>query len=101
MKKECKIENLMFLISKKWMLMIIKTLIDKKRLRYKDLNKSLSGISPKTLSDRLKELEKMNIIERKSFAEIPPRVEYSLTKKGEELGRALMPVVEWSLKWDT
>lgn len=101
MKKECTIENVMFLISKKWMLMIIKSLIDKKCLRYKDLNKSLNGISPKTLSDRLKELEKMNIIGRKSFAEIPPRVEYSLTEKGEELGRALMPVVKWSLKWDS
>lgn len=101
MKKECKIENLMILIGKKWMLMIIKNLIDNKNLRYKDLYKSLNGISPKTLSDRLKELEKMKVLDRRSFAQIPPRVEYSLTKKGEELGMALMPVVQWSLKWES
>lgn len=54
-------------------------------LRFRDLLKSLDGISPKTLSLRLKELEYHGIVERKVFPEVPPRVEYTLTEKGERL----------------
>jgi DNA-binding HxlR family transcriptional regulator len=54
------------------------------------LQRSLTGISPKTLSDRLKRLEEAEVIIRRCFAEVPPRVEYSLTGKG----RALLPVIE-------
>lgn len=58
--------------------------------------KKLDGISPKTLADRLKELEDANIIKREAFAEIPPRVEYSLTKEGIELRNAVIPLMEWA-----
>ncbi len=55
-----------------------------------NLERSLAGISPKTLSERLKRLEEAQVIERHCFAEVPPRVEYSLTAKGH----ALLPVIE-------
>ncbi|GBE17507.1 MAG TPA: transcriptional regulator [Euryarchaeota archaeon] len=95
----CNIEETMQLLSRKWTLMIIKALIDHGRLRYTELAGSLNGISPKTLSDRLKELKQVGIVRRKSFAEIPPRVEYSLTEKGIELGESLSAIVDWSVKW--
>ena len=60
--------------------------------------KNLGTISPKTLSDRLKELEKAGLIIRESFAEIPPRVEYSLTKEGIELRNLMIPLIEWASK---
>ncbi|GBE18601.1 HTH-type transcriptional regulator YodB [archaeon BMS3Abin16] len=72
---------------------------DHGRLHHKGRVESLKGISPKTLSDRLKELEKKGIIERHSFQEISPRVEYSLTEKGAELGSALQGIVDWSDRW--
>jgi len=58
----------------------------------------LEGISPKSLTDRLRELERMDLVERTVFAEIPPRVEYSLTRDGSELRRVLMPLMEWASK---
>lgn len=99
MKNGCRIEGTIQLTSKKWTLMIIKTLMDHETLRYKELAAKLNGISPKTLSDRLKELEKEGIIQRHSYPEIPPRVEYSLTEKGIELGQSLRAIVDWSAKW--
>ena len=57
---------------------------------------TLNGISPKTLSDTLKELRTEGLIMRQSFAEIPPRVEYSLTKDGVELRKSIIPLLEWT-----
>ena len=56
----------------------------------------LPGISPKTLSDTLKELEAEGLIKRESFAEIPPRVEYSLTQDGIDLRDAILPLLRWT-----
>ena len=56
----------------------------------------LGGISPKTLSDTLKELQSEGIIKRESFAEIPPRVEYSLTNDGVELRKSIIPLLKWA-----
>ncbi|VVB68936.1 HxlR-like helix-turn-helix [uncultured archaeon] len=55
----------------------------------------LLDISPKTLSDNLKELESEGLIKRESFAEIPPRVEYTLTTDGKELRDAIIPLLKW------
>ena len=60
------------------------------RSRFCELERSLSGISPRTLSLRLRALEEQGIVERHTFPEVPPRVEYSLTPKGE----ALVPLIE-------
>src|SRR6188508_3834427 len=76
-------------ISGKWTLLIIRDLADD-ALRFCELERSLDGISPRTLSLRLRALEEEGIVERRTFPEVPPRVEYALTEKG----RALVPIVE-------
>src|SRR6187402_1340246 len=76
-------------ISGKWTLLIIRDLA-KGSSRFCELERSLEGISPRTLSLRLRALEEEGIVERHTFPEVPPRVEYALTAKGE----ALVPLVE-------
>lgn len=73
----------------KWTLILIRDLAEGSR-RFCELERSLSGISPRTLSLRLRALEEEGIVERNTFPEVPPRVEYALTTKGE----ALIPLVE-------
>jgi DNA-binding HxlR family transcriptional regulator len=73
----------------KWTLLIIRDLADG-RSRFCELERSLQGISPRTLSLRLRALEEEGIVARETFAEVPPRVEYALTEKG----RALVPIIE-------
>jgi DNA-binding HxlR family transcriptional regulator len=76
-------------ISGKWTLLIIRDLADSS-LRFCELERSLEGISPRTLSLRLRALEEQGIVERRTYPEVPPRVTYELTDKG----RALVPLIE-------
>lgn len=91
----CPLGGVMEIISKRWALLIIGAIGNSKKLRYNDIMKKLGSISPKSLSDRLKELEMADLIRREAYPEIPPRVEYSLTDDGEELRKALMPLMQW------
>jgi len=68
-------------------------------VRHKQFKKSLKGISSKTLSTRLSELVSEGILERQTFAEIPPRVEYRLTSKGQELIESITDLLNWMRKW--
>ncbi len=70
-------------------------------VRYKQFRQTLKGISSKTLSYRLKELEKAGVLERQSFNEIPPRVEYKLTAKGQELVESVINLLQWMRKWSS
>ncbi|TKI57647.1 helix-turn-helix transcriptional regulator [Brevibacillus antibioticus] len=81
----CPIAKTLDVIGTKWTFLIIRDLLIEGTLRFSDLLKSMDGISPKTLSLRLKELEEHGILERKVFPEVPPRVEYTLTEKGKRL----------------
>jgi len=92
----CPFEGVIEVISKKWALLIVNALGNRGRLRFNDLMKELGGISPKTLSDTLKELQVEGLIKREPFAEIPPRVEYSLTQDGMELRKATIPLLKWA-----
>ena len=92
----CPLKGVIDLISKKWALLIINTLGNHGKLRFNKLMQTLQGISPKTLSDTLKELQAEGLIKRESFAEIPPRVEYSLTKDGVDLRKSIIPLLEWT-----
>jgi DNA-binding HxlR family transcriptional regulator len=76
-------------VCQKWTLLIVRDLAEG-RSRFCELERSLAGISPRTLSLRLRALEEHGIVERHTYAEVPPRVEYSLTS----MGRALLPLVE-------
>src|SRR5689334_12277908 len=73
----------------KWTLLLIRDLAEGSA-RFCELERSLAGISPRTLSLRLRALEEEQIVERQEFGEVPPRVEYALTDKG----RALLPIVD-------
>ena len=73
----------------KWTLLLIRDLAEG-RSRFCQLERSLEGISPRTLSLRLRALEEEGIVERHTFPEVPPRVEYALTEKG----RALLPIID-------
>ena len=77
------------IISGKWTLLVIRDLADGCS-RFCELERSLEGISPRTLSLRLRALEAEGIVERRTYPEVPPRVEYTLTAKGE----ALVPLIE-------
>lgn len=77
------------IISGKWTLLVIRDLAEGSR-RFCELERSLAGISPRTLSLRLRALEEHEIVERHTYPEVPPRVEYALTEKGE----ALMPLID-------
>ena len=68
-------------------------------VRYKKFRDTLKGISSKTLAHRLQELEKGGILERHSYNEIPPRVEYRLTQKGQELVESIIDLLQWMRKW--
>jgi DNA-binding HxlR family transcriptional regulator len=77
------------IICGKWTILVIRDLADG-RTRFCELERSLAGISPRTLSLRLRALEEQGIVERHTYPEVPPRVEYSLTPKG----KALLPLIE-------
>jgi DNA-binding HxlR family transcriptional regulator len=77
------------IISGKWTLLVIRDLAESNR-RFCELERSLEGISPRTLSLRLRALEECEIVARHTYPEVPPRVEYALTEKG----KALIPVIE-------
>ena len=68
-------------------------------VRHKQFRQLLKGVSSKTLALRLKELEKGGILERQSYNEIPPRVEYNLTPKGQELVESIINLLQWMRKW--
>ena len=92
----CPLEGIINIIGKKWTLQIVAVIGNNKKLRYNEIMTKLGGISPKSLADRLKELKLQGLVKREAFAEIPPRVEYSLTEDGEELRNKMMPLMEWA-----
>ena len=92
----CPLKGIIDIISKKWALLIINALGNCGKLRFNKIMETLNGISPKTLSDTLKDLQTEGLIKRESFAEIPPRVEYSLTNDGVELRKSIIPLLEWT-----
>jgi DNA-binding HxlR family transcriptional regulator len=68
-------------------------------VRYIKFRNSLKGFSSKTLAIRLKQLERNEILERRAYKEIPPRVEYRLTNKGQELVESVVDLLQWMRKW--
>ena len=87
-------------LGKKRVLPILNNLSTKEVTRFNELKKILSGISNTTLSDRLADLEREGLIYKKIYAEIPPRVEYSLTKHARELEVILRDLGRWADRWE-
>jgi DNA-binding HxlR family transcriptional regulator len=70
-------------------------------VRYLKFKKTMNGFSSKTLAIRLKEIERNRILHRQAFNEIPPRVEYRLTAKGQELTESIFDLLQWMIKWSS
>ena len=94
----CPIERTASLIGDRWTPLIVRDLAPGCR-RFSELQRSLGGISPKTLSDRLRRLEDAGVITRACFAEMPPRVEYRLTDKGLALLGIIESMREFGMTW--
>lgn len=96
--KGCPIEAAVNILEGKWTLLILRELFTGTK-RFGQLRSALSGVSPKTLSERLRILEQQGIVERKIYPEIPPRVEYSLTELGQTLSPIIGSLKDWGTQW--
>ncbi|MFI3208304.1 MAG: helix-turn-helix domain-containing protein [Eubacteriales bacterium] len=92
----CPVETTLTLISDKWKILILRDLSTGTK-RFGELKKSVTGVSPKVLTSNLRAMEENGIINRVVYAEVPPKVEYSLT----ELGHSLEPVLDAMAIWGT
>ncbi|MEY3870999.1 MAG: hypothetical protein RLZZ338_4893 [Cyanobacteriota bacterium] len=96
--KSCPIQFMLELLGSKWSVLILKELFSRDH-RTHELLEALPGISSKTLTMRLRELEKYGLIQRTVYPEIPPRVEYSLTEKGRELQPIMLALKQVGQIW--
>ncbi|MCI8912480.1 MAG: helix-turn-helix transcriptional regulator [Clostridia bacterium] len=94
---ECPVATTVQLIGNKWKLLILRNLMYDSKQRFKDFIKTIPAISKKVLTDNLRSLEEDKLIEREVFAEVPPRVEYSLSP----LGQSLKPILDAMYIWGT
>lgn len=96
--KNCPVAHSLGIIGDSWTILILRDLLLDGSRKFQELQDSLTGISPNTLSARLKKLEGNGVIERRFYGEHPPRAEYVLTKKGRELGPVVKALREWGTK---
>lgn len=96
-KKLCPITQVMDLLGQKWILIILYNLNNVDVMRFNEISDNL-GISPRTLTKRLLELEEKGLVNKKKFNTIPPKVEYSLTKKGKGLIESFSQLNDWAEK---
>jgi DNA-binding HxlR family transcriptional regulator len=92
---ECPVARTLTIIGDRWAILILRDLFQQGPRKFADLETSLVGVSPKTLSDRLKRLTAAGILEQKFYSMHPPRAEYILTSKGKELGPIVKTMREW------
>lgn len=94
---DCPVVTTVRLIGNKWKLLIIRNLVYDGTQRFTDFIRTIPGISKKVLTDNLRALEADGLVRRKAFAEMPPRVEYSLSP----LGKTLLPIIDALKAWGT
>jgi len=94
----CPIARVLDIIGERWTILILRDLSVSGPRRFQDFERSLAGISPNTLSGRLKRLEQAGIVERRFYEQHPPRAEYVLTEKGAELRPILRTMFDWGRK---
>ena len=95
---ECPVATTVSLIGSKWKLLIMRNLLARP-WRFNELQKNLEGISQKVLTDSLRSMEADGIITRTVFPEVPPRVEYALSKLGESMRPIIKSMEEWGLEY--
>src|SRR5687767_8813683 len=98
MDRTCPVCRTAEIISGKWTLLVIRDLAEENK-RFCELERSLEGISPRTLSLRLRSLEEQGVVERHTYPEVPPRVEYALTSKGRDLAPLIEDMREYGKRW--
>jgi DNA-binding HxlR family transcriptional regulator len=91
---DCPVETALMMMGDRWKMLIVRDLLTGTK-RFGQLRKGLTGISQKVLTDHLRIMEENGLVNRKVYAEVPPRVEYSLT----ELGKSLKPIHDAMWKW--
>ena len=96
----CCLRGIMPTISRKWAICIITEIGRHQPMRFSEIMKNCGEISPKSLADVLKDLHNARLIERVSYAEIPPRVEYILTREGNDLIEAIGPLLKWAKQYN-
>lgn len=96
---ESPVERAMALVGDKYSFQIIQILSQFGRQRFVELEAQVTGISPRTLSARLKHLERYGLISRHQYPTIPPRVEYELTEKGQTMKPILDAIESWANQW--
>lgn len=94
----CPVEITLTLISDKWKALILRDLIDGSK-RFGELKKSIGNVSQKVLTAQLRAMEESGLVNRKVYAEIPPRVEYTLTEVGHSLRPVLDSMMNWGLEY--
>ncbi len=94
----CPVARTLDIIGERWAILILRDLFLQGPRKFQDFESSLAGISPNTLSARLKRLEEAGIINRRFYEEHPPRAEYLLTPKGRELGPVMKLLRAWGEK---
>ena len=92
----CPVETTLMLIGDKWKVLILRDLMPGTK-RFGELKKSIGNVSQKVLTAQLRDMESNGLVHREVYAEVPPRVEYSLT----ELGRSLKPILDAMVEWGT
>ena len=90
----CPVTRAVDVLDGKWTILVVRDLLGGTK-RFSDLRRSLAGVSPKTLTDRLRALERHGLVNRRIYAEVPPRVEYSLTEAGKTLEPVLVALSDW------
>jgi len=96
--KECPFRQTLDTLDGKWKFAIIYELLKKDKYRFKELERQVEGITPRMLIKELKSLEKSDIINRKQYPTVPPKVEYSLTEHGITLEPIMTVMSEWGVK---
>ena len=95
----CPLERAAKIIGDRWITLILRELFLKGACRFQDFNEGIPSISPSLLSDRLKKLLELSIIELKQYSNHPPRYDYHLTDKGMDIGKILISMREWGEKY--
>lgn len=91
----CPVETCAFLVGSKWRLLIMRDLLANDSMRFKELQRSIGKVSQKVLTSNLREMEDAGLVVRRVYAEVPSRVEYSLT----DMGKDLQPVIDAMWRW--
>lgn len=94
-----KFENAFELLGKRWTGLIIRTLLSGQK-RFSDIADAIPNMSSRMLTERFKELEREGIVIRKVYPEVPVRIEYELTEKGQELKIVMDEIQKWAEKWN-